>query len=34
LWAIKKRRQVIYGRASIGEAKRLVAVAAYMKASQ
>ena len=31
-WAIKKRRQVVYGRACLSERDRLAAVTAYMKA--
>ena len=31
-WAIKKRRQVVYGRVSLSERDRLAAVTAYMKA--
>ncbi len=34
LWAIRKRRQVIYGRAVDGEGGRIAAVTDYMKANQ
>ena len=34
LWAINKRRQVIYGRTCLSEAARHAAVGAYLKANQ